>query len=112
MSWCRPVARGGVRRSVLKVAVVVVFRRSSESSTVEVHPLVITCGSLPSTTDSGTRADQMRYARQRHRLTTLYAALRPLPGQRPCQGRRFPSVAGSNPTSLSRLPAALRSWLN
>lgn len=80
-SWCRPVARGGVRRSVLKVAVVVVFRRSSESSTVEVHPLVITCGSLPSTTDSGTRADQMLYARQRHRLTTSYAALRPLPGQ-------------------------------
>ena len=36
------------------VAVVVVFRRSSESSTVEAHPLVITCGSLPSTTDSGT----------------------------------------------------------
>jgi hypothetical protein len=32
---------------------------------VEVHPLVITCGSLPSTTDSGTRADQMRCARQR-----------------------------------------------
>ncbi|MHB1473980.1 MAG: hypothetical protein ACYCV4_10200, partial [Dermatophilaceae bacterium] len=26
-------------------------------------------------------------AGQRHRLTTLYAALRPLPGQRPCQGR-------------------------
>ena len=59
---------------MLKVAVVVVFRRSSESSTVEVHPLVITCGSLSSTTDSGTHADQMRYAGQRHRLTTLYAA--------------------------------------
>ena len=54
----------------------------------------------------------MRYARQRHGLTNLYAAPRPLPGQRPCQGRRFPSVAGSNPTSLSRLPAALRSGLN
>ena len=54
---------------------------------MEVHLLVdITCGSLPSTTDSGTRADQLRHARQRHRLTRSYAGLRPLPGQRPCQG--------------------------
>ena len=37
--------------------------------------------SLPSTTDSGARADQMWYARQRHRLTTLYAPERRLPGQ-------------------------------
>jgi len=48
---------------------------SSESSRLEVHPLVIiTCESLPSTTDSGTCADKMRYAPHWHRLTNLYAA--------------------------------------
>ena len=73
------------------MAVVVVFRRSSESSTVEVHLLVdITCGSLPSTTDSGTRADQMRYAATAappHPFVCRAAASTrsaTLPGQGPC----------------------------
>ena len=44
---------------------------SSESSRLEV---IITVESLPLTTDSGTRADKMRYARHWYRLTNLYAA--------------------------------------
>jgi len=51
------------------------MRYNSVRSPRPATPLVnITCGSLPSTTDSRTRVDQTRYARQRHRLTTLYAA--------------------------------------
>ena len=44
---------------------------SSEPSRLKVN---ITFESLPSTTDSGTCADKVRYARHGYRLTNVYAA--------------------------------------